>query len=175
MQRVGFLKQFLGVQRHWWNYYRVAKDAVNWQWLKLSETRFCEFSEYIIVPRNPERCYSFIYMKRSEERDLQLRLPQATHSWLNFPSRGNVKVVVVTGYWWIMCYFEVTCEVLLNDWLTEINYSVRTVMEVRWRTLINAKPKAIPINALMFFFTLNKSGRIHRAFMVFSVLTFFIL
>lgn len=55
-------------------------------------------------------------------RDLQLRLPQATHSWLNFPFQGNLKIVVVTGSWWILCYFEVTCEFLLNDWLTEINY-----------------------------------------------------
>lgn len=50
-----------------------------------------------------------------------------------------------------MCYFEVTCEFLLNDWLTEINYSVRTVMEVRLRTLINIEAKEIVINALRSF------------------------
>lgn len=40
---------------------------------------------------------------------------------------------------------------LLNDRLTEINYSVWTVMEVRLRILINTKAQEILIHALMSF------------------------
>lgn len=40
---------------------------------------------------------------------------------------------------------------LLNDRLTEINYSVWTVMEVRLRILINTKAQEILIRALMSF------------------------
>lgn len=80
-------------------------------------------------------------MKRSEKRDLRLRLPQATHSRLNFPFQGNLKTAVVTSSLWLIWYVGVTCEFLLNDWLTEINYSVRAVTEARWRTLINTKAK----------------------------------
>lgn len=123
----------------------------SWSWLKLFETWIPEFLEHIMVLCNPEHYCSFIHMKRSEKRDLQLKLPQATHSWLNFPFQGNLKIVVVTGSWWIMCYFEVTYEVYLNDWLTEINYSVTAVMEVRLRRQVNTKEKAILINALMSF------------------------
>lgn len=132
---------------------RMSADAVNWEWLGLSASRFPELGAHIIVVCNPERLCSFISMKRSEKRDLRLRLPQATHSRLNFPFQGNLPAAVVTSSLWLRWYVEVTCVVLFlllfHDWLTEINYSVRTVMEARWRIVISAEAPAILPNALM--------------------------
>lgn len=147
---IGRLKGELGFQWHRGCSSKMSADVVNWEWLGLSASGFPEFGAHIIVVCNPERLGSFISMKRSEKRDLRLRLPQATQRRLNFPFQGNLPAAVVTSSLWLRWYAEVTCVVfLLHDWLTEINYSVRAVMEARWRTVISAEARAIPPNALM--------------------------
>lgn len=85
---IGRLKGELGFQWHRGCSSKMSADVVNWEWLGLSASWFPEFGAHIIVVCNPERLCSFISMKRSEKRDLRLRLPQATQSRLNFPFQG---------------------------------------------------------------------------------------